>query len=100
MLVGAEALIPEAMGLGARGTICGMANLIPRAIARLVAGDAGGLEPVLAMGRALEGMPVIPAVKAAAGVRLGEAEAWRACVPPLLPASGGQAAALAGLADL
>lgn len=100
VLVGAETLIPEAMGLGARGTICGMANLIPRAIGRLVKGDAGGLEAVLAMGRTLEGMPVIPAVKAAVGVRLGEAEAWRFCVPPLLPASGEQAIALAGLADL
>jgi 4-hydroxy-tetrahydrodipicolinate synthase len=99
VLVGAEALIPEAMGLGARGTICGMANLIPRAIARLVEGDAGGLEPVLAMERALEGMPVIPAVKAAVGERLGEAAAWRACVPPLLPASEEQAARLAELAE-
>jgi 4-hydroxy-tetrahydrodipicolinate synthase len=100
VLVGAEALIPAAMGLGARGTICGMANLIPRAIARLVGGDGGGLEAVRAMDQALEGAPVIPAVKAAVGVRLGEAEAWRACVPPLLPTSGERAAALAELADL
>jgi 4-hydroxy-tetrahydrodipicolinate synthase len=93
VVVGAEPSIPEAMAGGARGTICGMANLIPGAIARLVGGDASALAPVEALGAALEGIPGIPAVKAAVGAGLGD-PAWSACVPPLRAASDSHVATL------
>jgi 4-hydroxy-tetrahydrodipicolinate synthase len=93
VLVGAEQHIAEAMTLGARGTVCGMANLIPATTARLVAGDPEASAPVAALAQAFEVLPVIPAVKAAVGEILGD-PAWRACVPPLLPATDEQAAAL------
>lgn len=93
VVVGAEPNVPEAMAGGARGTICGMANLIPGAIARMVAGDASALVPVKALGAAFDGMPVIPAVKGAVGAALGD-PAWAACVPPLRPADAAHVAKL------
>lgn len=99
VLVGTEAHIPEVMTLGGKGTICGMANLIPAAIKRLVEGDADALESVSAVERALSGVPVIPVVKAAIAEVLGD-PAWQACVPPLLPASRGQITSLVHLAAL
>jgi 4-hydroxy-tetrahydrodipicolinate synthase len=98
VLVGAEQHIAEAMTLGARGTVCGMANLIPGATARLIAGDRGALASVEAVAEAFSGVPVIPAVKAAVGEVLGD-PAWRACVPPMMPASDEHARLLAGLAE-
>lgn len=98
VLVGAEPHIAEAMTLGARGTVCGMANLIPGATARLVAGDRGALASVDAVAEAFGSVPVIPAVKAAVGEVLGD-PAWRACVPPMSPASDEHARLLAGLAE-
>jgi 4-hydroxy-tetrahydrodipicolinate synthase len=100
VLVGAEELLPRAMALGGRGTVCGMANLIPQAIADLVAGAEGNaLRAVDRLGAALSKVPVIPSVKAAVGECLGE-PGWRACVPPLLPATDEQAAAVAAVSEL
>ena len=48
VLVGAEQHIAEAMTLGARGTVCGMANLIPATTARLDAGDPEASAPAAA----------------------------------------------------
>ena len=99
VLVGAEQHVAEAMALGGRGTVCGMANLIPGAMARLVAGDRDAASAAVeSLGQAFEGLPVIPAVKAAVAELLGD-PAWRACVPPLLPATDEQAAALVRHAD-
>ena len=43
VLVGAERHLPDAMPAGARGTICGLANLVPAAVCDLVAGGTDGL---------------------------------------------------------
>lgn len=85
VVVGAEPNVLDAMTGGARGTICGMANLMPGVIARMVGGDASALVPIKALGAAFSGMPVIPAVKGAVGAALGD-PAWAACVPPFRPA--------------
>ena len=84
MLVGAERHLPDAMPAGARGTICGLANLVPAAVCKLVAGDMDGLGPIEACAAALSGVPVIPTVKAAVGVVMRDA-AWAGCMPPLRP---------------
>ena len=99
VVVGCEAHLPEVMPLGARGTICGLANLIPRSIAGLVGGDAARLDDVAACGRLLQGVPVIPTVKAAVGTGLGD-PAWAACMAPLRAVSGESAAALAAVTQL
>lgn len=99
VLVGAEPHIPEALRLGARGTICGMANVIPDVIARLVAGDPEALGPVEAVEAALDGVPVIPVVKAAVGERLSD-PAWAACMPALMPARPDEAAPLARISTV
>jgi 4-hydroxy-tetrahydrodipicolinate synthase len=96
VVLGVESMLPEGLALGARGTVCGMGNLIPAAIARLVRGEPGGIEPVLALEQAygaFAGVTGIPATKAAVADRLGD-DAYRACVPPLLPVSAADAAPL------
>ncbi len=98
VLVGAERHLPDAMPAGARGTICGLANLVPAAVCDLVAGGTDGLEPILACAKALAAVPVIPTVKAAVGVALADA-AWGRCVPPLRPVEGDRVRELAGLAS-
>lgn len=94
VVVGAEPNVAGAMRDGARGTICGMANLMPDVIARMVGGDASTRAPIEALGAAFTGMPVIPAVKGAVGAALGDA-AWAACVPPLRQADAAHVARLA-----
>ena len=98
VLVGAERHLPDAMQAGARGTICGLANLVPAAVCDLVAGGTDGLEPILDCAKALAAVPVIPTVKAAVGVVLADA-AWDRCVPPLRPVAGDRVSQLAGLAS-
>ena len=98
VLVGAERHLPDAMPAGARGTICGLANLVPGAVRKLVAGDMGGLGPIEACVAALSGVPVIPTVKAAVGMVMRDA-AWARCVPPLRPVGDDGARALASIAS-
>lgn len=93
VVVGAEPNVAEAMKAGARGTICGMANLMPGVIKRMVDGDVSAMAPIKALGAAFTGMPVIPAVKGAVGAALGDS-AWAACVPPLRAAGAEHVAKL------
>ena len=87
------------MPAGARGTICGLGNLIPAAIRDLVEGGAKGLEAVDACGAALAAVPVIPTVKAAVGLALDD-PAWSTCMPPLRAVAADRAGKLAGMAEL
>ena len=99
VLVGAERHLPEAMPAGARGTICGLANLIPAAVRDLTGGGPSGLAAVEACATALAGIPVIPTVKAAVGLALGEG-GWSACMPPLQAVAEDRARPLAALTRL
>ncbi|MGE3289836.1 MAG: dihydrodipicolinate synthase family protein [Geminicoccaceae bacterium] len=99
VVVGAERHLPDAMPAGARGTICGLGNLIPAAIRDLVGGGAKGLEAVGACGAALAEVPVIPTVKAAVGLALNDS-AWSTCMPPLRAVAAERARKLAGIAAL
>ena len=96
VLVGAERHLPEAMPAGARGTICGLANLIPDAVCDLVAGGTTGLEPVAGCAAALAGVPVIPTVKAAVAAAMAD-PGWARCMPPLQAVSADWARPLAAL---
>ena len=98
VLVGAERHLPDAMPAGARGTICGLANLVPAAARQLVAGDLDGLGPITSCATALEGLPVIPAVKAAVGAVMRDA-AWADCMPPLRPVAAADVRTLASIAS-
>jgi 4-hydroxy-tetrahydrodipicolinate synthase len=86
VFVGYEPHVPRALAQGAAGTICGLANLAPNLMHRLVAGDAEAAVRVEAWLRALDGFPVIPAHKAALAARR-DAPAWRAVRPPLVALS-------------
>ena len=96
VLVGAERHLPEAMPAGARGTICGLANLIPDAVRDLVAGGRAGLGPVSECAAALAGVPAIPTVKAAVAAAMVD-PAWARCMPPLQAVSADWARPLAAL---
>jgi 4-hydroxy-tetrahydrodipicolinate synthase len=97
VLVGAERHLPDAMPAGARGTICGLANLVPAAVHDLVAGGRDGLQWIAACEAALAGVPIIPAVKAAVGVLMADA-AWALCMPPLHAVAGDRVRELTALA--
>jgi 4-hydroxy-tetrahydrodipicolinate synthase len=96
VLVGDERLLARAVARGAAGSISGMANVIPGALARIIAGGAppAGLDALV---EAVCAHPVTPAVKALVAHHRGD-PAWAAVRPPLLPlppaAAAGVAAAL------
>jgi len=86
---GTETHIPHATASGARGTICGLANVIPRLIRRML--DAPTLPErrrfvplVRAVDAILSRGPFIPAVKAVVAGTTGEPD-WRRMIPPGSP---------------
>lgn len=81
ILVGNEAHLAAAIGLGASGAISGMANVAPKLVAKLVAGTHDE-----AIDRALDKVlarPVVPAIKVLMAVQTGD-DAWRTPLAPLL----------------
>lgn len=91
-LVGAEVLIVRAMAAGGQGTICGMANLVPALVRRLLV-DAGAQADIE---RACAPVDSIPTLKAVLAAITGEA-IWRNVRPPLRAAdavAGGRIAAM------
>ena len=89
VFTGTEIHVPAAVASGARGTICGLANVVPRLMRRML--DAPSLPdgrrfvPLL---RAVDGIlsrgPFIAGIKAVVAATTGES-AWRALVPPAVP---------------
>ncbi len=77
-LVGAEVLIGRAMAAGGKGTICGMANLVPALVRRLFH-DASAQA---AIEQACQPIDSIPTLKAAVAAVTGE-PIWRNVRPPL-----------------
>lgn len=84
--VGAEEFIPKAMALGGCGTICGLSNLAPNAVARTVAGDAAAADGLAKLARMFAGRSFLPTLKAAMAV-MREDDAWRNPTPPIEPAA-------------
>lgn len=93
-LVGDERLIVRALAAGGKGTICGMANLVPALLRRLFsdASVQGAIEQACAP---IDGIPLLKAVLAA---MTGEA-IWRNVRPPLRAADAVAAARVAALLE-
>ena len=86
VFTGTETHVPAAMASGARGTICGLANVIPRLMRRML--EAPSLPErrrfvplVRTVDAILSRGPFIAAVKAIVAAATGES-AWRHMVPP------------------
>ena len=77
-LVGDERLIVRALATGGQGTICGMANLVPGLLRRLMRDPAE--QP--AIEQAVAPIDGIPTLKAAVAAMTGE-PIWRNVRPPL-----------------
>ncbi len=95
VLVGNEPDLPAALANGGRGTICGLANVAPGMMARLVLeGDETQPAEVDRLVAAIGDAPFVPTLKAALAT-IRDDEAWRHVVPPLAPASADDGAAVA-----
>lgn len=84
---GSETHLPQLIASGARGTICGLANAMPRLIRAMIdaptAFDRRRFLPDLVSGDAiLSRRPFVTSVKAALANATGDA-AWRRVLPPL-----------------
>ncbi len=80
ILFGFENLLAGAAARGGSGTISGLANIVPEAIAGVVRGSADTrIDDLVA---ALDSLSVVPAIKALVAHVRGDA-AWRAVDPPL-----------------
>lgn len=99
----AEASIGRAAELGFAGCISATANLTGPDAQAAWSGDvaairAGGLGRAVAMRGEIARFPLVASVKEALAIRSGDT-AWRRLVPPLVPLSPGQSAALAAALD-
>ena len=97
ILVGDERYLGAACAAGASGAICGMGNLLPERMVRIVQ-DAKDDPVVQRAVEAIVSLPVIPAVKAAIG-HLRRDAAWNATRPPLAALSQAQLKTLAAALD-
>ena len=100
---GSEKLLFEALGHGAAGCISATANVnvgpIRRLIDRYPGRDAEDLhQAVTRVREAIEGHPMVPALKALIADATGDAE-WSIVRPPLTPFGGDAAAALVAKAN-
>jgi 4-hydroxy-tetrahydrodipicolinate synthase len=87
IFTGSETHIPDVLAGGGAGTICGLANVIPRLLRLMIDGptmaDRGRYLPtVQAVDGILSRSPFIPALKAVIADQTGE-PAWRRVVPPM-----------------
>jgi 4-hydroxy-tetrahydrodipicolinate synthase len=93
-LVGAEVLIARAMAAGGQGTICGMANLVPALVRRLLVDSSAQAD----IERACAPVDSIPLLKAVLAAITGEA-IWRNVRPPLRAADAVAGARIAAMLD-
>lgn len=87
IFTGSEIHLPELIAAGARGTICGLANVMPRLMRGMMdeptAFDRRVLLPMIFAGDAiLSRRPFIPSAKAVVADWLDDAE-WRRVIPPM-----------------
>jgi 4-hydroxy-tetrahydrodipicolinate synthase len=91
-LVGAEVLLVRALAEGGRGTICGMANLVPALMRRLFH-DPGAQAAIEEACAPIDSIPTLKAVLAAI---TGE-PIWRTVRPPLRAADAATGARIAAM---
>ena len=92
ILTGTEVHLPQAIAAGAAGTICGLGNIMPGLLRRLIdRPDLADrlLPPIQAIDDLVSAGPFVPGVKAVVAALSGNA-AWRRTTPPL-PAVDGPA---------
>jgi 4-hydroxy-tetrahydrodipicolinate synthase len=86
VLTGTETHVAEAIAAGGAGTLCGLANIIPQLMRRLIGADAGARRrltmEVQALDELLSGGPFAAMLKAVIAGQTGEAR-WRRVMPPL-----------------
>ena len=98
VFVGAEHHLARALGMGAAGTICGLANVIPELMRQLhdaarFPSASGALARVESLVAAFEGRPFVPTLKVVMAYAAGE-KLWRNLRPPLSPLAATDEAAL------
>jgi 4-hydroxy-tetrahydrodipicolinate synthase len=91
VFTGTEIHLPEVLALGGRGTICGLANLMPRLLRAIVdaptAFDGRAMLPyILAGDMILSRASFIPSIKAVVAEVLSDPD-WRRVVPPMTEVS-------------
>jgi 4-hydroxy-tetrahydrodipicolinate synthase len=97
ILIGDERHLAASMRRGAQGSICGLANVHPKPLRRVI--DEGrDDERIVSLVEAVLAYPVIPAVKALVAHRTGDPE-WLRARPPLTGLSAGAASRLAAVVD-
>jgi 4-hydroxy-tetrahydrodipicolinate synthase len=87
IFTGSEIHLPELLSVGLRGTVCGMANALPRLLRvmmdRPTAYDRRQLLPSILAGDAiLSRSPFVPSTKAVVAAVLGDPQ-WRRVLPPM-----------------
>ncbi|WP_081853010.1 dihydrodipicolinate synthase family protein [Bosea sp. 117] len=87
IFVGSEIHLPQALAFGARGTICGLGNVMPRLMRAMcdapTAFDRRALVPIINSGDLiLSRQPFVASVKAVLAEGLG-LPSWRRTVPPM-----------------
>ena len=87
IFTGSETHLPELLAQGVRGTVCGLANIMPRLLRAMIdaptAFDRRAWLPDLMRGDAiLSRRPFIPSAKAVIADALGD-PAWRRVIPPM-----------------
>ncbi len=87
IFTGSEIHLPDVLAIGAHGTICGLANTMPRLIRAMMdlptAFDRRSVVPYLLSGDIiLSRRPFIPSIKAIVGEIMDDAE-WRRVLPPM-----------------
>lgn len=100
VLVGAEEHVPRAMAEGGRGTICGMANVVPEAMRVAIdrAGSAEGkemIDAITALTQKVLAVPFVPALKAVKASDTGE-QGWNRVRPTLRSLDSAAAASIIG----
>ncbi len=87
IFTGTEVHLPEAIAAGGRGTVCGLANVMPKLMRAMcdapTAFDRRALLPLILAGDAvLSRRPFIPSTKAVLAASLGDRE-WLRVIPPM-----------------
>jgi 4-hydroxy-tetrahydrodipicolinate synthase len=92
ILVGDERHLARAMTLGGSGTICGVANIVPNAIGRMVATGEDDRR-IGQLVEAIVALPIMAAIKALLAHQKGDPQ-WSRMRPPLAALNQAQAGAL------
>lgn len=96
VFVGKEKLIPEAVKVGAWGSICGFANIFPELIVKLY--ENGDQEALQKAWKLFENRPFISSCKALLAYKKKE-PLWNKVRPPLIPLNENDAQALVKYID-